>query len=135
MGNRPGPDASRPSEPLVLVVDDDASIREVAQAALELVGGCTVLTAGSGEECRRTAAEERPDVILLDVMMPGTDGPATQRLLSDDERTSDIPIIYLTAKSDSVLQQSPPIVRGMILKPFDPIRLMSDVEALLGWRS
>ena len=68
----------------VLVVDDDDIIREVAKLALEVVGGWQVSTATNGQEAGRLASLDRPDVVLLDVMMPALDGPGTAALLRED---------------------------------------------------
>ncbi len=125
----------RPAHPSVLVVDDDASIREVAQASLELVGGWRVVTAADGHDAVETAAREAPDVVLLDVMMPGLDGPAVRAALESDTRTADIPVVFMTAKSDGLLAEEHPTTLGLILKPFDPMGLSDEVERLLGWRT
>jgi len=117
----------------VLIIDDEDDIREVAQASLELLGDWTVFTARSGVEGARLAAETRPDVILLDVMMPEHDGPATLRLLSADPRTRDIPVVMLTAKVQS-RQRSQLLslgVAGVLAKPFDPCTLSDDVARVL----
>ena len=119
----------------VLVVDDDESIREVAQMSLELVGGWTVTTASSGPEAITAASAKRPDAVLLDVMMPGMDGPTTCRLLHENPGTRDIPIIFLTAKVQRTEQKEwdeLPIA-GVLAKPFDPMRLCRSVSSLLGW--
>ena len=119
----------------ILVVDDDEMLREVAQTALELVGGWQVSTAQSGGQAQQQARTERPDAILLDVMMPGLDGPATVNALRADPATRDIPIIFLTAKvpSDDLGEWQSLRLAGVISKPFDPMTLASDMAALLGW--
>ncbi len=71
----------------VLVVDDDDVIREVAKVALEVVGGWQVTTAVNGPDANSWPRTERPDVVLLDVMMPGMDGPRTAAALHDDPLT------------------------------------------------
>lgn len=122
--------------PRVLVVDDDDAIREIAQMCLEAVGGWETLTAASGLEALALAAEERPDAILLDVMMPDLDGPQTLARLQADEATRDIAVVLLTAKvqaSDRHRFAQLPGVRGVLAKPFDPMSLPDDVAALLGW--
>lgn len=120
----------------ILVVDDDELLREVAQSALELVGGWQVRTAQSGTQAQLEARTERPDAILLDVMMPGTDGPTTVTALRADPATRDIPIIFLTAKvpSDDMGEWRQLHLAGVILKPFDPMTLAADMAALLGWQ-
>ncbi|SDD08610.1 response regulator [Auraticoccus monumenti] len=119
----------RPPTPRVLVVDDDESIREVARAALELVGGWEVRTVSRGDEAVEVAAACHPDVVLLDVMMPGMDGPSVREALRRDPRTTDVPVVFLTAKGD---QRLPPS-HGIMPKPFDPMLLARDLERLLGW--
>jgi CheY-like chemotaxis protein len=119
----------------ILVVDDDAMLREVAQTALELVGGWRVSTAQSGAHAQQQARGERPDAILLDVMMPGLDGPATVNALRADSATRDIPIIFLTAKvqEDDLGRWGSLCLAGIIPKPFDPMTLAADIAAMLGW--
>jgi CheY-like chemotaxis protein len=120
----------------VLIVDDDEAIREVAKAALELVGGWQVTTADSGQDAYAVAAAVEPDAVLLDVMMPGRDGPATVASMRADPATRDIPVIFLTAK---VPPGGPQAWReiglaGVIPKPFDPMTLAADIARLLGWQ-
>ena len=117
----------------VLIVDDEDDIREVAQLSLEMVAGWEVLTAGSGSAALAVAAQQRPEVILLDVMMPGIDGPETLSRLQSDPRTSAIPVIFLTAKAQTSEQRSllDLGVRGVIAKPFDPLTLAERVTAIL----
>lgn len=119
----------------VLVVDDDELLREVAKAALELVGGWRVTTASSGGEARRRAAAEQPDAILLDVTMPGLDGPATVSGLRDELSTRGIPVVFLTAKvpSEDLQEWRELGLAGVIPKPFDPMTLAARMESLLGW--
>ena len=119
----------------VLVVDDDELLREVARAALEIVGGWQVTTAHSGTQAQDQAKTERPDVILLDVMMPGVDGPSTVTALRAEPMTRDIPVIFLTAKmppEDDAVWQALGLA-GVIRKPFDPMTLSADMARLLGW--
>lgn len=119
----------------VLVVDDDDVIREVAKVALEVVGGWQVIAAGSGSEARDLARSERPDVVLLDVMMPGMDGPRTAAALHDDPDTRAIPVVFLTAKSTDpdTMNASERNLVGVIAKPFDPMTLAAEISQLLGW--
>ncbi len=119
----------------ILVVDDDPLLREVAQAALELVGGWQVYTAQSGLQAQQRALTEQPDAILLDVMMPGVDGPSTVAALRADPATRDIPVIFLTARMppEDMEEWRPLRLAGVIPKPFDPMTLASDMAAMLGW--
>jgi CheY-like chemotaxis protein len=117
----------------VLVVDDDELLREVAKASLELVAGWSVSTAASGVEAHEKARTEQPDAIMLDVMMPGQDGPTTFAELRRDAATADIPVIFLTAKNNS-LSWTGGGPAGVIAKPFDAMRLAAQVSELLGWQ-
>lgn len=119
----------------VLVVDDEPDIREIAQVSLELVGGWEVATATNGAEALKLAAESRPEVILLDVMMPDMDGPTTFRRLQENPDTAGIPVIFLTAKVQAADRRhfSDLGVAGVISKPFDPLQLAQEVQGLLGW--
>ena len=119
----------------ILVVDDDPLLREVAQAALELVAGWEVSTAQSGLHAQQRAQLDHPHAILLDVMMPGVDGPSTVAALRADPSTRDIPIIFLTAKmpSDNLEEWRSLRLAGVIPKPFDPMTLATDMAVLLGW--
>lgn len=117
-------------------MDDDDIIREVAKMALEVVGGWQVSTAMSGEEAGRLAVADRPDVILLDVMMPTLDGPSTAALLGEDAATREVPVIFLTAKSGLTDDQlgSSANLAGVITKPFDPMSLAAEIRQLVGWQ-
>ncbi len=83
----------------ILLIDDEDDIRTVAQMSLQAVGGFRVLLASGGEEGLEISASENPDLILLDVMMPGLDGPETLKRLKSDPNSKDIPIVFLTAKA------------------------------------
>ena len=119
----------------VLLVDDEELIREVAEVALAKVGGWEVLTASSGEEGLGKAVAERPDAILLDVMMPGLDGPGTLARLQADPATASIPVVFLTAKVRQSEQQRwiDLGAAGVLVKPFDPMLLADQVAEMLGW--
>ncbi|HEU0052229.1 MAG TPA: response regulator [Longimicrobium sp.] len=119
----------------ILVVDDEDDIREVAQLSLEMIAGWEVIPARSGEEGIRRAAEERPDAILLDVMMPDLDGPATFRRLRDDPATASIPVLLLTARAQAGDRERLEGlgVAGVLAKPFDPMELARQVSDALGW--
>lgn len=119
----------------ILLVDDEDDIREVAQMSLEMTAGWEVHTASSGADGLRVAAAERPDAILLDVMMPGMDGPATARALKAAPETADIPIILLTAKVQAADRRrfDDLGVAGILAKPFDPMALADEVRGVLGW--
>jgi CheY-like chemotaxis protein len=119
----------------ILIVDDEDDIRAVAQMSLEVVAGWTVVTAGSGSEALGIAAAEQPDAILLDVMMPDLDGPATLERLQADPATRLIPVVFLTAKVQAADQRrfATMSVAGVLAKPFDPMELPGQVAGVLGW--
>lgn len=116
----------------LLLVDDDADIRLVARMALKRAG-FDVRVATNGAEALAAAATDRPDVILLDWMMPEMDGPEVCRRLKNDPSLDGVPVIFLTARS-----QSAEIARGLalgaagyIVKPFDAMTLGDEVRKLL----
>jgi CheY-like chemotaxis protein len=115
----------------ILYVDDEADIREVAQMALELEPAFDVRTCGSGAEALPIAAVWKPDLILLDVMMPGMDGPATLRALRD--QGAEAPVIFITARSQAAERESFMAAGALdvISKPFDPMALASSVQEYL----
>ena len=117
----------------VLLVDDEDDIRAVGQIALEDVGGWRTLLAGSGAEAVELAVRERPDVVLLDVMMPGTDGPTTLALLRARPETAATPVIFLTAKVQKaeVARLLELGAKGVLAKPFDPMTLPDEVRRVL----
>jgi CheY-like chemotaxis protein len=120
----------------VLIIDDEEDIREVAALSLETVAGWDVLVAGSGAAGIAKAREHRPDVILLDVMMPGMDGPTTFLELRAIPETAQIPVILLTAKVQAADQKrfSDLGVARVMFKPFDPLTLAQDIAETLGWK-
>jgi CheY-like chemotaxis protein len=119
----------------VLIIDDDDDIREVAQLSIELGAGWRVLAAASGVDGASLAAAEHPDAILLDVMMPGLDGPATLERLQSIAATRSIPVIFLTAKARASERErlASLAVAGVLSKPFDPVSLPGQIADLLGW--
>ena len=84
--------------PRILIIDDEADIREVTALSLETIAGWQVILAPSGAQGIRSASLEQPDAILLDVMMPDIDGPTTYQILKQNGNTSHIPVLLLTAK-------------------------------------
>lgn len=120
----------------ILVIDDEADIREVAQLSLEISSGWEVLTAASGREGLAKAEDKQPDAILLDVMMPDMDGPNTFQQLQSNPKTKDIPVIFLTAKVQAVEQRryAQLGVTAVLTKPFDPVMLANQVAEALGWQ-
>jgi two-component system, OmpR family, response regulator len=117
----------------VLVVDDEDDIRRIAMISLSGIGGMEVAEASGGLEGIRKAREERPDVVLLDMMMPGMDGLATFQALRGDPETSGIPVVFLTAKAMTaeVDRLKALGARGILIKPFDPMALPGQLRELL----
>lgn len=120
--------------PRVLVVDDDDAIRSVLDIALGLVGGFDVTDASSGVEALDIVAQQSFDVIVLDVMMPGLDGPSTLERLRATPDAADVPVVFLTAKAQPHERRELESLgaRGVISKPFDPLTLADDIRALAG---
>lgn len=117
----------------LLLVEDDADIARVAQLALGIGGEFDVVAADSGEEALRRAAERAPDVVLLDVMMPGMDGPTTYAKLRDLPGCGETPVIFMTARAqaDEVRRYLDLGAVGVIAKPFDPMTLSASVRSIL----
>ena len=116
----------------VLVVDDEPPIRLLCRVNLE-AEGMDVLEAPDGEEGLATARAEKPDVVLLDVMMPGMDGWQVAERLFESEETNQIPIVFLTARAELRDRARGLELGGVdyITKPFNPVELASVVEGLL----
>jgi len=117
---------------VVLVVDDDPVIQRLLQVNFEMED-YTVLIAGDGQEGLERARAEKPDVVLLDVMMPKMDGIAVAKALRADPETADLPIIMLTAKAQAAdIQSGLDVgVDVYVTKPFDPLELLETVRELL----
>ncbi|HXH97084.1 MAG TPA: response regulator [Gaiellaceae bacterium] len=118
--------------PNVLVIDDEAPIRLLCRVNLE-AEGMRVLEAPDGSTGLELARELRPDVVLLDVMMPGVDGWLVAEQLVADERTRDIPIVFLTARAEFRDRARGLDIGGVdyVTKPFNPLDLAPLVRALL----
>jgi CheY-like chemotaxis protein len=118
----------------ILIVDDESDIRRIARLSLAKVGGMQVVEAANGPDAVARAEAERPDAILLDVMMPGLDGPATLAQLRSRAATQAIPVIFLTAKAmASEVERLKALGAAAVLtKPFDPMQLPAQVKTALG---
>jgi CheY-like chemotaxis protein len=132
MTERPGGRGAMPIS-TVLLVDDDEDLRLIGKMALSDVGGWTTLLAAGGPEAIECAARERPDVILLDMMMPDMDGAAVMSELRGTVTTADIPVIFMTAKIQrhEVEEYLALGAAGVIGKPFDPLMLAEQVRGIL----
>jgi two-component system OmpR family response regulator len=126
---------SAPALQRVLYVDDDDDIREIVLMSLSLDGDLSVDACDGGECALRQMRAARPDLVMLDVMMPGMDGPAILALMRADAELRDIPVIFMTAKTSSseVARFRELSAIGVIAKPFDPMSLGREVKAL--WQS
>lgn len=120
----------------ILIIDDEDDIREVASLSLEAVAGWTVYTASSGTDGIATASELQPDAILMDVMMPGMDGPTTFKMMQQTKAIEHIPVILLTAKVQGIDQRrfADLGVAAVLFKPFDPMLLSGQIASALGWK-
>jgi CheY-like chemotaxis protein len=119
--------------PTSKAIDDEADIRLIGSLSLTEVGGWRVLEAPSGAEGVVLAASEPPDVVLLDVMMPGLDGPRTLELLRADPRTRSVPVIFMTARAQKHETEAFLALgaAGVIHKPFDPMTLPDEIRRLV----
>lgn len=116
----------------MLVVDDERSIRLLCRVNLA-ASGMEVLEASNGHEALELARKERPDLVLLDVMMPELDGWSVARELAADEETREIPIIFLTARAERADRRLGEQLGGVgyVVKPFDPVSIGDFVENVL----
>ena len=117
----------------VLIIDDEPDVRSVARLSLGRVGQMDVVELPGGVEAVATAKSERPDVILLDLMMPEMDGVETLEALRGDPETAEIPVVFITAKA-----MPPEISRlkrlgalDVIVKPFDPMTVAAELREIL----
>jgi DNA-binding response OmpR family regulator len=116
----------------VLVIDDERSIRMLCRVNLA-ASGMKVYEASDGRQGLELARRERPDLVLLDVMMPELDGWSVARELAADDETRDIPIIFLTARADPADRRLGEQLGGVgyVIKPFDPVTIGDFVEEVL----
>ena len=120
----------------ILYVEDEPDIRVVAQMALEAVGGFTVIACPSGSEALAAAPTAQADLLLLDVMMPGMDGPSTLKALRALPATAGTPVIFMTAKVQAaeVAQYRELGAIDVIHKPFDPMELSAQISHIWAQR-
>ncbi len=121
----------------ILYVEDENDIQTVAKLALESVGGFEVMICGSGAEALEQAAAFKPDILLLDVMMPGMDGPDTLVALMKIEGLEKTPAIFLTAKAlPAEIERYKNLgALDVIPKPFDPMTLADQVRNIWSRRN
>lgn len=114
----------------VMCVEDDADIRMILDFSLRVVGGYEVCLLEDGRSALARVEDFRPDLVLLDVMMPGWSGPETLQALRGMACMAGVPVLFLTAKAmpdqvEDLLQYG---ATGVIVKPFDPVRLPADIQ-------
>jgi two-component system OmpR family response regulator len=126
---------TRPTLTSLLYVDDDDDIREIVEMSLSLDGALRVTTSAGGEQALADMRSQQPDLVVLDVMMPGLDGPAILQRMRADPALRHIPVIFMTAKANpqEVAHFRGLSAIGVIAKPFDPMALGQQVKAL--WNS
>lgn len=119
----------------ILIVDDEEDVRAIAKLGLEMGAGWQVLTASSGKEALNLAADQQPDAILLDMMMPEMDGRTTLQELKANPATQPIPVILVTAKLHSTDEAlfTGMQVAAVFAKPFRPLKLAEQIRAVLSW--
>jgi len=119
----------------VLYVEDEPDIQAVARVALEMIGGFTLTICSSGAQALQEAPAFAPDLILLDVMMPGMDGPTTLANLRQIDSLTNTPIVFMTAKvqANEVASYKALGAVDVIAKPFDPMTLAAQVRSI--WES
>ena len=122
----------RPGPPRVLVVDDDPAIRLICSTNL-LLDGYQVLEAANGQEGLELALDHVPDVVLLEISMPVLDGFGLAAALQANERTRELPLIFLTAENDPLIKAKAfeTGAHGVIAKPFDPSAVTSFIERVV----
>jgi len=126
-------EVTRVAKGRILVVDDEIYIVHILDFSLGMEG-YEVVTALDGEQALERVAEQKPDLIVLDIMMPKLDGYETCKVLKSREETRDIPVILLSAKGRNVDQKTGFEVGAddYITKPFSPRKLVERINAILG---
>ncbi|KPK65855.1 MAG: chemotaxis protein CheY [Gemmatimonas sp. SG8_38_2] len=117
----------------VVLIDDDPDLRKLVKLTLEFTAGWEVTTAEGGMEGIEAVRQLRPDVAVVDFMMPGMDGYEVCRKLKEDPETADIPLIFLTARKElDRLKVEEVGAVGVVVKPFDPDQLARQLLELCG---
>ena len=117
----------------ILIIDDEEDVRDIIQMGLEMAADWQVITASTGKEGLELAQSDRPEVILLDLMMPEWDGKETLKQLKADRNTINIPVILMTAKTQSAIasELAELDLAGVITKPFRPLELPEQITEIL----
>jgi CheY-like chemotaxis protein len=116
----------------ILYAEDEPLIQAVAKLALEKVGGFDVLICSSGAEALEKIVSFAPDLVLLDVVMPGMTGPATLQRLRQDPTTADIPVVFLTANAlpSEIAHYKGLGAMDVVAKPFNPMTLAAQIKLI-----
>lgn len=116
----------------ILYVEDDVDIQSIVKAVLEMIGGFEVLVCSSGQEALDKALDFAPDLCLLDVMMPGMDGPETLEALRKIDFFADKPFVFLTAKAqtEEIARLKSIGALEVIVKPFNPSTLSDQIREI-----
>lgn len=116
----------------VLCVDDEDDILTIVRMCLEMRPGLEVVCCGDGADAMAQARDFKPDLILLDVMMPGMDGPTALRAMHADPELRELPVILMTARvqPSEIAEYEAMGAIGVIPKPFDPMTLADDIVAV-----
>jgi CheY-like chemotaxis protein len=117
----------------VLIVDDEADIRRIGELSLQSVAGWDVVLAESGAQGVEAAKAHRPDLILMDMMMPEMDGLTTLKQLRHDPDLESTPVVFMTAKvqRDEISRYLEAGALGVVQKPFDPMTLPDEIRKIL----
>ncbi len=118
----------------ILCIDDEPDVLMVARMCLETVGGFAVEAVSGGKAGIKAALNQKPDLILVDVMMPGMDGPSTLKSMREEKSLADVPVVFMSARvrADEIAGYLAMGANGVIPKPFDPMSLSNEVMAF--WR-
>jgi two-component system, OmpR family, response regulator len=119
----------------IMYIEDDVDIQKVVKLSLEKIGKFNVVIYNSGQEALNAISTEKPDIILMDVMMPDMDGPATFEKIKSTPEFADIPVVFMTAKAQvqEVARYRELGVLDVIIKPFDPLTLAETIKKI--WES
>ena len=117
----------------VLIIDDEEDVKDIIQMGLEMAADWNVITASTGKEGLGLAQSQQPELILLDLMMPEWDGKETLKQLKANRDTSAIPVILMTAKTQSAIasELTELDLVGVIVKPFRPLELPAQITEIL----
>ncbi|MCC7527861.1 MAG: response regulator [Candidatus Melainabacteria bacterium] len=118
----------------ILIIDDEEDNRQIANLALTMIGGWTVIEADGGEAGLRLAEAEKPDVILLDFVMPAMNGLDTLNALRRNPSTVKIPVIFVSTKSlkEREKELMDAGAQGILQKPFNPTQLPEMIKSITG---